>query len=103
MTPWERYCRTPARPLGFFSCWEFDLHPNLAREVYAYNGTLIVADIKIQKGQLDYHFTRECPRCVDEDGWMGKINQWRGEPVIELGRPTAATCVTSTTSTGPRN
>ena len=60
--------------------------------MYAYNGTSIVADIKIQKGQFDYHFTRQCPRCGDEAGWTGKTNQWRGEPVIELGRPNCS-CV----------
>lgn len=58
-----------------------------AQQVGQQTQGLIMADIEIQKSQLDYHFARECPRCGDEAGRTGGINEWEGERVIELGCP----------------
>jgi hypothetical protein len=41
--------------------------------------------IRVQ--DLDFHFTRDCPRCGRDAGWTGAVNTWKGERVLELACP----------------
>lgn len=36
---------------------------------------------------MDYHFRRECPRCGEEAGWTGRIEEWEGRMAAELACP----------------